>query len=422
MMALLDRLGARTGGIILLVVAAVLGLLAAWIAYGAINRWQTASSLEDWRLDLLARDDSAAHQDAQDAAATRGDAAAVLPSIDLASEADAQLLETLAARVPARQREAVRTVAALAAARRGATAASAPGTDGVLIAHLQRLGKDGPPPALELGHDDPPHLATLAVVLARQFQAAWAAGAVDAIRQAAGPLLLLDPRRKEAPALRLILAATDSGYPGPQLAQLITAIPEQGERLALVRQLCRLSSAHTLDLVKAIPPDKATAEEQQRGLLGSESQLEPLVKKALATPSEPVSEALIPRCLAEGRGDLARQLIALLRADRKPPFELALASAEGDLAAVARLAGDKPELAPRISPPVFADGQFAFHLSTTSGLIPRTPVEVRVKGQPVPAGRIQRFASLVLVHATLAAGDAYEVRLGDRVIGSGVGP
>ena len=48
--------------------------------------------------------------------------------------------------------------------------------------------------------------------------------------------------------------------------------------------------------------------------------------------------------------------------------------------------------------------------------------EVRVKGQPVPAGSIQRFASLVLVHAALAAGDAYEVRLGDRVIGSGVGP
>ncbi len=419
MMQIIDRLGARTSGIILLVAGGILGLSAAWIAYGAINRWLTADSLSDWRLDVLARNTEAARQDARDAAdSTRDDATAALPAIDLASDTGAKTLETLTARVPSRQRAAVQTVTALAAAMHGAAAGNAQGNDGALIANLLQLAKGGPPTALELSADEPPHLATLAVVLGRRFQAAWATGEVETIRAACGPLLLLEPKSRSAPALRLILAATDPDFPSNAMSTLVSAVPEQGERIALVRQLCRLSSAHAAELLKAIPADKQTAEEQQRMLPGG-NQLEPLVQKALAAPAAPGGDLLITRCLSEGRGDLARKLIAQLPAERRQPFELALATAEGDLAALAKLAGDAPELAPRISAITAGAGQFSFQLSTGSGLIPRTEVAVLINGQALPAGRVLRFASAVVVLAELKPGDAYEVRIGDRVVGKG---
>ncbi len=139
----------------------------------------------------------------------------------------------------------------------------------------------------------------------------------------------------------------------------------------------------------------------------------------LLKPDEDVLRSLLPRAISEGRIDLARPMLALLRADHRPPFAIALAQAEGDLDALVRLGGDAAALQPRITSPLIANGRMAFHLATASGVIPHGAVEVRLDGRVLAPDKITRYGSLVVVELGGATTTPYEVRLADKVVASG---
>jgi hypothetical protein len=425
---LLERIGYRTSGFILLALTAGLALFGAWTIYAAVFRWMAVADLRECQLSILGRDRVAALAAAKDAAlAQPHDAVAVLPSLDLARDADLKVLDRLAARARPGQRDTLQAGAGLGLALHGKPVPSLAGDDGALLAYLATLaGSTGAAPPTLPG-DAPPHRGILALALLRRFQAAWTGGNAAAIRDAAGPLLLLDPRQPDAGRLRvllLVLASRPGSIPPNALgAQLASQIPEGGPRLVLLRQLCRLSPAHLAELCANIPADQQSSEERAAGLTATNGRLDDQVKAVLLKPDEDVLRTLLPRALSEGRSDLARPMVALLRGDHRQPYEAPLAQAEGDLDTLVRLGGDATALQPRISVPLIANGRMSFQLACTAGVIPHAEVEVRLDGRVLASDKVTRYGSLVVVELGGATTTPYEVRLAGKVVASGkLGP
>ncbi len=424
---LFARIGYRTSGFILLALTTALAVFAAITIYGAVFRWMAVADLRDCQLSILGRDRVAAAAAAHDAAqAQPHEAVAVLPARDQARDEDLRTLDRLAAKARAGQRDALRAAAGLGLALHGKPPGDLPGDDGALLAYLATLsgsGGNGGAAAPKLPGDSPPHRGILALALQRRFQAAWTSGNASAIRDAAGPLLLLDPRQSDAGRLRLLLLvlASQPGSIAPLAlgTQAAGMIPDSAVRLLLVRQLCRLSPAHLPELAAIIPAELQTSDEHAAGLIAVTGRLEDQVKSVLARPDEDILRNLLPRALSEGRLDLARPMLALLRADHRPAFELALAQAEGDLDALIRLGGDAAALQPRISNPLIANGRMSFHLASAAGVIPHAAVEVRLDGVALAGAKVTRYGSLVVAELGGATTAPYEVRLAGKVVASG---
>lgn len=421
---LFARIGYRTSGFILLGITAILALFAGTTIYAAVYRWMAVADLRECQLSILGRDHAAALAAARAAAqAQPGDAVAVLPSLDLAREDDLRILDRLMAKARPAQRDTLLAGAGLGLALHGQPAGDIPGDDGILLAYLATLAGSGGAAAPKLMGDAPPHRGILCLALLRRFQAAWNSGNASAIRDAAGPLLLLDPRQSDAGRLRvllLVLSRQPGAVPTTALgAQIASLVPELQARLALLRQLGRLAPEHLPELSAIIPADQQSAEERASGLLAATGRLDDQVKAVLIKPDEDVLRNLLPRAIGEGRLDLARPMIALLRADHRPPFETALAQAEGDLATLVRLGGDATALEPRITAPLIANGRLSFHLATTSGVIPHAAVEVRIDGLALAPDKVARYGSLVVAELGGATTTPYEVRLAGKVVASG---
>jgi hypothetical protein len=421
---LFARIGNRTSGFILLAITAGLAAFAGMTIYAAVFRWMAVADLRECQLCILGRDHAAALAAARAAAqAQPGNAVAVLPSLDLARDEDARTLDRFLARARAPQRETLLAGAGLALALHGKPAGEVPGDDGALLAYLATLAGNPAAPPPMLAGDAPPHRGILSLALLRRFQAAWTLGNAAAIREAAGALLLLDPRQVDAGRLRVLLIVL-AGQPGALSptalgAQIASLVPEGGARLALLRQLGRLAPAHLPELSAIIPPDQQSAEERAAGQLASTGRLDDLVKAVLLRPDEDVLRSLLPRALGEGRLDLARPMLALLRADHRPAFEAALAQADGDLATLVRLGGDATALQPRITTPLIANGRLSFHLATASGVIPHAAVEVRIDGRALAADKVARYGSLVVAELGGATTTPYEVLLAGKVVAGG---
>jgi hypothetical protein len=419
MRILVERLGLRPTGIILMVLAAGLLVIALLVAWSAVARWQAIAALSAAQLERLGGDEQSARRDLHEAAEDLPTAPeTALPGVDLTDEGAAGRLEALRPRVPVRARADVDTVLALSRALRGQDAGvEVAGSDGALLAAIRQTAKaDATPAKLAFDADLPPHLAILQAALQRQFRAVWLAGDAEAIRRSAGPLLLMAPGAPDAARLRLILTAL--GPPGETsvLHSLGGAIANIDERLALIRALLRLAPVKAHDqLISLIPPERQLPEEQEAALLGTSAPLDQQVQKVLATPTPAALRALLDRALQAGRTDLAKQVLAKLPADAQQPVLVQLATADGDLDALVRLLGDQPDLQLCISPVVVAGGHAAFHLATASGLVPRTGVQIRLAGKEVDAARLQRLGSLVIVDVGTTAA-ALEVRSGQKVV------
>jgi hypothetical protein len=421
MRILIERLGLRTTGIILMVLAAALLVIALLIAWNAVARWQAIAALSGAQLARLGGDEPSARRELREAGEDLPTLpATVLPGVDLGDESAAGRLEALRARVPARDRHDVDTVLALHRALRGQDAGvEVAGSDANLLTAIRLTAKaDAAPAKVAYDADLPPHVTILHAALQRQFRAAWLAGDGEAIRRSAGPLLLMAPTEPDAPRLRLILTALGPTVDASALHAAGGSIGNLDERLALIRALLRLAPVKAQDqLISLIPPERQLPEEQEAALLGTTTPLEQQVQKVLASPTPAALRALLDRALQAGRTDLAKQLLAKLPADAQQPVLVQLATADGDLDALIHLLGEQPELQLRISPVVVAGGHAAFHLATSSGLVPRTGIQIRLAGKEVDPARLQRLASLVVVDLGATAG-ALEVRYGQKVVAS----
>ena len=420
MIPFLAQLGSRTAGIILLALSAIVTLSAAWLIWSSIARWEAIASINAYHIAILARADKDAQTLAREAASELPqNPVTALPMLDLSRDQDAQSLARLSVQATARQRHLLETAAALSEVLAGRPPGDVTGDDGVLLRYLAALPRSGPAAAPTLTDGDPPQRGILALTLQRRFRAAWAAGDGDAVRAAAGPLLLLDPRQPDASRLRAILYAADPQITPTRLQTAITdALSDIKSRVAFVRQLCVLLPKRSADLVAIIPAGQQTPDEHRLGASTNTGTLDEQVRFAIDHPDQALVETLLPRALALGRGDQARLLFNLLTADRKPPFALAVATLEGDVESVIALSGDLPELHPQISPPIIADGTMTFQLATPSGLLPHARIDLRIDGRPVSESAISRVASLVSVNIGTMKGP-YELRLGSRLVASG---
>jgi hypothetical protein len=416
-----DYLGPRLSGIILQVIGAGLMLMAALSVWGSIVRWEAADSIESYHLNRLSNNEEQALKDAKYAASVLDrEAVTVIPSINLESDSDLKLLDTLLSRhLPSAQRADIETVQAFSRTLRGQVAPQkVGGSDGILISHLQAIGKGGAAPWPNLQKSEPPHESILLAALRRQFAAVWLAGDAKAIQQMAGALVLAEPRGRDADQLRLLLGAL-LPYEAARLSNLASQMPNLDERITFIRQLSLLAPERRSALMALIPGEKKLPDE--KNLLPNEGpvSLESEVKYAGDHPKEESLMALIPRCVREGRLDLAKSLIPYLRTETRPPFEIAIAVAEGDLSTVLRLSPNQPDLIPRISPPMLVAGSLNFHLSTDSGFVARSPVTIIFGNRLLAAEKIKRYGSLFAIDVGEAKSGTLEVRLGSRVIFAG---
>jgi hypothetical protein len=118
----------------------------------------------------------------------------------------------------------------------------------------------------------------------------------------------------------------------------------------------------------------------------------------------------------EGRLDYAKRMIPLLRNERKPPYELLVADAGGDLAELLRLGAGQPRLALKASTPLVAGGRASFHLSNAAGVIPRSALELRLDGLPLANDKVARLGSIVSLEVGAGGSPTLELRVGSTII------
>lgn len=422
---LIDQVGSRTIGIVLLVIAVVMLVFAGLNGHAGVNRIFAANALHDARMHALAGERTDAQRSAREAREWLDhDADVLFAGIDLTDPGAGAVLEAAIPRVPPRQRPEIDGVLALHRALHGKDPGNgATGGDALAIRALAELTKTGRATAPTFTADAPPHRVSLALFTQRQFSAALASGDAAAIRQIAGQVILLLPRHPEVKAMHALLRGLDPVADTSLVRNDLEQISAVDERLRVNRLIALLAPGRAAKLAEGIPQAQRTPAElaltrailSSSGAGGAET-LETIVVKALREPNEAQLELLIPRAVREGRLDYAKRMTGLLRLERKPPFELMIADAGGDLVEMLRLSAIQPHLALKASTPLVAGGRASFHLSNTAGFIPRGALELRLDGLPVPAEKVALMASIVSVEVGAGGSPKLELRVGSTVI------
>jgi len=408
----------RFFGIGLLVAAAICLLLAILIGWNGITRWRAIHAANTWQMARLAGQTNDAAEAAKTAARLgSGDAALVLPDIDL-SQADNARLSRLRRDVPAQQRRLVDATLAFHAVLHNSTGGSLDGVDGRLLDHIVALKRGGTMPTFPMvERGDMPFAAILDHAVQNHLQAAWNAGNATALRAGLEPFVLLRPDHPEHAKARTILAAIAGGT-APSFVHDIA-----DQRTAFLRHLAQLAPERADSLIRLIPEAQRTPDEIQRLLLagGNTVDLKQQVEQALTSPGEAVFVVLFRRCLNEDRTDLAQRLIEKAPVHLKPGMELALAFHAGDVATVSRLQPERRDLQPRATAPIGRENLITFHLMTDAGLIPRGDgLDIRLNEERVAPDRIKRRGSLVEVQFRGGGLTVnLEVKLGDKIVFAG---
>ncbi len=422
---LIDQIGARTVGIVLLVIAAGMLVLAGLNGYAGVNRIFAANALHDARMHALAGERTDAQRAAREARDwLDNDADVLFAGIDLVDPSAGAALESAIPRVPARQRADLEGVLALHRALHGkAPGDGASGGDALAIRALSELTKTGRTTAPVFTADAPPHRVTLALLVQRQFTAALDSGDAAAICKTAGQVILLLPRHPDVKSVHALLRGLDPLADTPLVRNDLEQIPTADERLRVNRLIALLAPGRASLLAEAIPQAQRTPAELAltKAILGASNAgggetLESIVVKALRSPDEPQLELLIPRAVREGRLDFAKRMTGLLRLERKPPYELMIADAGGDLVEMMRLGAGQPQLTLKASTPLVAGGRASFHLSNAAGFVPRGAIELRLDGLPLSAEKVARLGSIISVEVGAGGSPKLELRVGSTVI------
>jgi len=413
----------RLVGLVLLGIAAVLLLVASLIGWGAVQRWRAIAAVNDHHISRLSGRANSARDSAEAAAALLpNDAMAALPAIDPAADNAGERLDRLERAVHPRQRAIVTTTAAFSAALRGSTGAIVDGANGVLIKHLAALAKGELPIFPPLPANDAPQAAILSQTAQRHAAAAWKAGNRDQLARGLGMVLLTRPAHAENRSLIVMLAALDVATDPAQFANAVDTLGANG--LALVRRAVVLAPERAAKLSALIPPNQRTPDETQRVLAGGGAPgetIESLVEKSLLSPSPPLFAVLFQRSLDMDKIDLARRIADKAVEPQQGEMRIAIAQHLGDVLTLTKLQPERTDLKPTTSPPVVGPGTISFHLATPAGVAPRLgELHARADGKLVPASRIKRWGSLVMLQVPDARGTIeVDVKLDDTLVFAG---
>lgn len=228
-------------GIGLVVVGSAMALIAALVAWNAVQRWIAVSETRTAATQMLQGRFAEARIIASRAASRVPDEAApALLAVNLADPAAVDRLESLAPRARGPDRSALLATVALARTLRGGTAPDLSGTgDGRLIEVLRASRAGRTPPALFQAGEEPPHRQLQRAVFIQLLQQAWNAYDAEQVRILAGSLQLLQPRSLSEPLVPVLLNATspevsetrflsvasESGIPREALASIAHLVP-----------------------------------------------------------------------------------------------------------------------------------------------------------------------------------------------------
>jgi hypothetical protein len=243
MNALIEQWGARNLGIALLVLALLVLVAAAVIAWEALQRGLGIMALDRAQAAALADDRLATVAHGREAASwlPREPAAGIL-AIDLSDPAAKEQLARLELRVPVRQRPTVAAINALHQVHHGGNpGGTLTAGDQAVISHLTKLKPGADPGALTLPDADPPQAALLTYAAQTRFRAAWNLGQREAIRTTAGELRLLMPRHPERVAIEVVLMALSPGVTNEALRSQANVIPRGARRDLVLLKLMDLA-------------------------------------------------------------------------------------------------------------------------------------------------------------------------------------
>jgi hypothetical protein len=253
--ALIDQWGARNVGIALLVVASLLLISAAIIAWEALSRGLGILALDRAQAAALGNDRQAAVAHGRDAASWLPDEpAAGLIAIDLSDATAKDKLARLELRVPLKQRPQVAAIAALHQVHHGSTPGNTlSGGDQAVIAHVMKLTQGGPPPSLMLPDADPPQAPLLAYAAQVRLRAAWAGDDREAIRTTAGELRLLMPGHPDNAAIEAVLMALTPGVPDSEVTTRLSRLTRGPRRDLILLKLAGLAPERAAALKPLLP-------------------------------------------------------------------------------------------------------------------------------------------------------------------------
>lgn len=254
--------------------------------------------------------------------------------------------------------------------------------------------------------DGAPSMAALALGLHRRLQAGWAFGDRAMVHQAAGALLLLQPRRQDAAELAAVVAATGNG-PASTLVMRAMAIDDGKRRRELMEQLIPLAGPHrddcarlALDLEKKADP---AADLAQRITAGGD-------------PAAQVEEAL-----RLGNHELALKAASRLPADRRDKMRYRIALSSGDVGILLDEAKGRPEAVLRLGKVNRINGWIVAQFSNDDGFVPRGGLTVRLDGVSPDMGDVVLRGTQIAVRPNPVRAKAamFEVVHARKVIAKG---
>jgi hypothetical protein len=405
-------------GIGMMVLAGILVLLALWVGWRSAQRFM---AINDLNTALAAMGDVAdaersARMIKEAAADLPREAAAVLPSLDLADPGVKDRLDRLGAICEPDQRPLIDDARAYGEVLRcEVTNLSADGDDAdlALLAAVVQMRNTNAPVDPHLAEHAVPHLPVLMLYESQLLKSALATRNAAGIAGAASAEAILTP-----------------GHPEFMLANLTA--------MALAPKLDVNSLGHYRDMY----PQKTRVAELMLEL----SDLVPLHRQQLLaiglslwadSPPEAVARALaqaandgkvdmvraVQALLALNQPELALPLVSKLPQGQQETLARALHNRIGDTAALATLGAGDPTIMPRCTTPQVHHGIICFHVSNLQGCLPRTGVTVRLDGVAVDAKKIHRIGTLFGVRPDTARQAKLEVFAGAQSIYSGtVGP
>jgi hypothetical protein len=399
MNSLIDHFGEQCVGWVLRFVAAVCGLTAAALIWTASERWLGIYSLDKAQVAALSNDQRTMITTAKEAATYLPDLATTgLLAIDWTDPQATSEIERWFNRLPSSERPPIQTMLALhQRLHHLPSSQNLNGSDGQLLTVIDKLLLGKSSPAIPLVTSDPPAAPIQGYALQLRFIATWSLNDRHAIHQASGDLCLAMPRHPEQRYISLIHQALTSSVSSTVVVDLAKPLSTDvgGKALLLIlRRLITLAPERSAALVPLIPADSRTPGENAL-LLGTDRPLEQQVASALKPGTIDFTVvALIERCLTEQRYDLAKQLAESLKEPARMTWACAVAQAAGDLSTLQRLTSDTAYL-PTAYGLQQQDGHLRFHLLSPAGIVPTTPLEVRIGGKLIANNFIKRYGSLV---------------------------
>ncbi len=400
----------RMLGIVLMIVAAVLVVVALLIGYAAVERWSGVNATRSALRAQAQGNGSRARSEASRAAALLPDEpAALLPSIDLESPSAAAKLLNLRNRVSDRQRAIVDVALQLNHALTMQPIEDVAGANGQLIASVAASSKGQLASLPVAEHGDAPYRTVLECAYAKLLQVAWSARDAGRVRTAAGALQLLSPKHPQASELMFVITALDPDIGDKELNDSAQPLPPE-RRAILAKLLAELAPAHAAalaDIAMGATPGKADPK----------AALAATIDRAIkGAPTASALDALCFQALDQDQPELARKVVTKMEGAQRDRALGFINDFPGTLGDAFLAAAGEQALLPRPSRLRAGDGFVAFHLSNEHGLLPKLFPEITLNDQPVGAAQLRHWGSLIVVLTDLPRPYTITVRVNDHVL------